>query len=156
MHLTKDMFMRSILPIGLLFSGSLILSNTAYLYLSVAYIQMLKVDTLFPPPRALILNIALGVHPRCHPPYLVVLPDPRAQPQIGYHCLHDFVWRCPRIAWRVAFQPHRLPRSGCGCRCMSHLYFIFFLFFHSFRMLFGDANRSGSITHAHSSKLRVS
>ena len=41
--MTKDMFMRSILPIGLLFSGSLILSNTAYLYLSVAYIQMLKV-----------------------------------------------------------------------------------------------------------------
>jgi len=44
-HLTKDMFMRSILPIGLLFSGSLILSNTAYLYLSVAYIQMLKAFT---------------------------------------------------------------------------------------------------------------
>jgi hypothetical protein len=40
---SKDMFFRSILPIGLLFSGSLILSNTAYLYLSVAYIQMLKV-----------------------------------------------------------------------------------------------------------------
>jgi hypothetical protein len=42
-HLTKEMFFRSILPIGLLFSGSLILSNTAYLYLSVPYIQMLKV-----------------------------------------------------------------------------------------------------------------
>lgn len=42
-HMTKQMFMRSILPIGLLFSGSLILSNTAYLHLSVAYIQMLKV-----------------------------------------------------------------------------------------------------------------
>ena len=42
-HITKDMFLRSILPIGLLFSASLILSNTAYLYLSVAYIQMLKV-----------------------------------------------------------------------------------------------------------------
>lgn len=41
-HLSKDMFVRSILPIGLLFSASLILSNTAYLYLSVAYIQMLK------------------------------------------------------------------------------------------------------------------
>jgi len=37
--------MRSILPIGLLFSGSLILSNTAYLYLSVSYIQMLKAFT---------------------------------------------------------------------------------------------------------------
>jgi hypothetical protein len=42
-HMSKDMFVRSILPIGLLFSGSLILSNTAYLYLSVSYIQMLKV-----------------------------------------------------------------------------------------------------------------
>lgn len=41
--MTKELFLRSILPIGLLFSGSLILSNTAYLYLSVPYIQMLKV-----------------------------------------------------------------------------------------------------------------
>ncbi|KAK7686078.1 hypothetical protein QCA50_006353 [Cerrena zonata] len=44
-NITKDMFLRSILPIGLLFSASLILSNTAYLYLSVAYIQMLKAFT---------------------------------------------------------------------------------------------------------------
>jgi hypothetical protein len=43
-HMSKDMFLKSILPIGMLFSGSLILSNTAYLYLSVAYIQMLKVS----------------------------------------------------------------------------------------------------------------
>ncbi|CAK5261969.1 unnamed protein product [Mycena citricolor] len=41
-NMSKDMFLRSILPIGVLFSGSLILSNTAYLYLSVSYIQMLK------------------------------------------------------------------------------------------------------------------
>jgi hypothetical protein len=46
-HISKDMFLRSILPIGLLFSASLILSNTAYLYLSVAYIQMLKVHYVF-------------------------------------------------------------------------------------------------------------
>ncbi|KAF8220930.1 TPT-domain-containing protein [Tricholoma matsutake] len=38
-------FIRRILPIGFLFSGSLILSNTAYLYLSVSYIQMLKAFT---------------------------------------------------------------------------------------------------------------
>ncbi|TEB19158.1 TPT-domain-containing protein [Coprinellus micaceus] len=44
-HMSKDMFLKSILPIGMLFSGSLILSNTAYLYLSVAYIQMLKAFT---------------------------------------------------------------------------------------------------------------
>ncbi|EIW78337.1 TPT-domain-containing protein [Coniophora puteana RWD-64-598 SS2] len=41
-HISRDMYLRSILPIGALFSGSLILSNTAYLYLSIAYIQMLK------------------------------------------------------------------------------------------------------------------
>ncbi|KAF4618456.1 hypothetical protein D9613_010170 [Agrocybe pediades] len=44
-HMSKDMFVRSILPIGLLFSGSLIMSNSAYLYLSVSYIQMLKAFT---------------------------------------------------------------------------------------------------------------
>ncbi|KIJ61892.1 hypothetical protein HYDPIDRAFT_95632 [Hydnomerulius pinastri MD-312] len=44
-HMSKAMFMRSILPIGVLFSGSLVLSNTAYLYLSIAYIQMLKAFT---------------------------------------------------------------------------------------------------------------
>ncbi len=49
-NMTKDMFVKSILPIGLLFSGSLILSNTAYLYLSVSYIQMLKVSHIFPAP----------------------------------------------------------------------------------------------------------
>jgi hypothetical protein len=37
------MYIRSILPIGALFSGSLILSNMAYLSLSVSFIQMLKV-----------------------------------------------------------------------------------------------------------------
>ncbi len=41
-NMTKDTFLRSILPIGMLFSVSLILSNKAYLYLSVSYIQMLK------------------------------------------------------------------------------------------------------------------
>ncbi|KAJ7666147.1 triose-phosphate transporter family-domain-containing protein [Mycena polygramma] len=41
-NMNKDMFLRSILPISVLFSGSLILSNSAYLYLSISYIQMLK------------------------------------------------------------------------------------------------------------------
>ncbi|GLB42046.1 putative TPT-domain-containing protein [Lyophyllum shimeji] len=41
-HMDRALFVRRILPIGVLFSGSLILSNTAYLYLSVSYIQMLK------------------------------------------------------------------------------------------------------------------
>ncbi|KAJ6574352.1 hypothetical protein B0H19DRAFT_1218354 [Mycena capillaripes] len=40
--MNKDMFIRSFLPIGLLFSGSLILSNLAYLSISISYIQLLK------------------------------------------------------------------------------------------------------------------
>lgn len=40
----RDQWMRTILPIGALFSGSLILSNFAYLSLSVSFIQMLKVS----------------------------------------------------------------------------------------------------------------
>ncbi|KAI0271088.1 hypothetical protein BGY98DRAFT_1128304 [Russula aff. rugulosa BPL654] len=35
----------------------------------------------------------------------------------------------------------------CSCRRMSRLFFIWFFPFHSFRMLFGDANRPDAITH---------
>lgn len=36
-------YIRAIVPIGVLYSASLVCSNQAYLYLSVALIQMLKV-----------------------------------------------------------------------------------------------------------------
>ncbi|KIJ36998.1 hypothetical protein M422DRAFT_34024 [Sphaerobolus stellatus SS14] len=53
--MTKDLFMKRILPIGALFSGSLVLSNTAYLYLGVAFIQMLKA---FTPVAILLISFA--------------------------------------------------------------------------------------------------
>lgn len=56
--MSKDLLLRSILPIGLLFSGSLILSNKAYLYLSVAYIQMLKA---FTPVAILLISWAFRI-----------------------------------------------------------------------------------------------
>jgi len=43
--MTKELFVRSILPVGVLFSASLILSNRAYLHLTVSFIQMLKAFT---------------------------------------------------------------------------------------------------------------
>ncbi len=43
--MTGRVYMRAILPIGVFFSMSLILNNNAYLYLSVAFIQMLKATT---------------------------------------------------------------------------------------------------------------
>jgi hypothetical protein len=69
------MFFRSILPIGFLFSGSLILSNTAYIYLSVAYIQMLKVTGVF----SLVTSLTepwTGLHTRRDLTYIVDLPHP--------------------------------------------------------------------------------
>ncbi|KAL2207682.1 triose-phosphate transporter [Sarocladium strictum] len=40
--LTRRLYVRTILPIGVLYSGSLVCSNVVYVYLSVAFIQMLK------------------------------------------------------------------------------------------------------------------
>ncbi|KAL5523054.1 hypothetical protein ACEPAF_1321 [Sanghuangporus sanghuang] len=57
-RITQDMFIKSILPIGALFSGSLILSNKAYLYLSVHYIQMLKA---FNPVAILLITWAFRI-----------------------------------------------------------------------------------------------
>jgi hypothetical protein len=43
--MTGRVYVRAVLPIGFFFSLSLICGNKAYLYLSVAFIQMLKVQT---------------------------------------------------------------------------------------------------------------
>lgn len=42
-RMTPALYMRAIVPIGVLYSLSLVCSNMPYLYLSVAFIQMLKV-----------------------------------------------------------------------------------------------------------------
>ncbi|KAI9149357.1 putative sugar phosphate/phosphate translocator [Paramyrothecium foliicola] len=42
LSLNGRMYLRTILPIGICYSGSLVCSNVVYLYLSVAFIQMLK------------------------------------------------------------------------------------------------------------------
>ena len=44
--MTPRLYVTAILPIGMCFSMSLILSNVTYLYLSMGFIQMLKVGAL--------------------------------------------------------------------------------------------------------------
>ncbi|KAK5993571.1 putative sugar phosphate/phosphate translocator [Cladobotryum mycophilum] len=56
--LNGRLYVRTILPIGLLYSGSLICSNLVYLYLSVAFIQMLKAAS---PVAVLFASWAWGV-----------------------------------------------------------------------------------------------
>jgi hypothetical protein len=41
--MTGRIYLRAIMPIGFMYSGSLICSNLPYMTLSVAFIQMLKV-----------------------------------------------------------------------------------------------------------------
>lgn len=57
--MTGRVYLRAIVPIGAAFSLSLICGNLTYLYLSVAFIQMLKATT---PVAVLIVGWAMGVH----------------------------------------------------------------------------------------------
>ncbi|TLD25637.1 hypothetical protein PspLS_06017 [Pyricularia sp. CBS 133598] len=56
--MTGQVYMRAIVPIGFMFSLSLICGNLTYLYLSVAFIQMLKATT---PVAVLLSSWVLGV-----------------------------------------------------------------------------------------------
>ncbi|KKY14219.1 hypothetical protein UCRPC4_g06823 [Phaeomoniella chlamydospora] len=58
--ITGRVYLRAIVPIGFFFSLSLICGNKAYLYLSVAFIQMLKATM---PVAVLITTWTLGVAP---------------------------------------------------------------------------------------------
>jgi hypothetical protein len=51
--MSRDTYIKAIMPIGLFFSFSLICGNVAYMYLSVSFIQMLKVFFYFLPPPSL-------------------------------------------------------------------------------------------------------
>ncbi|KAK9773803.1 putative DUF250 domain membrane protein [Seiridium cardinale] len=46
-QMTKRFYVRAVLPIGFLYSGSMVCSNLVYLHLSVAFIQMLKAAAPF-------------------------------------------------------------------------------------------------------------
>jgi hypothetical protein len=58
--MNKDIYMKAIFPIGFFFSLSLIFGNKAYLYLSVAFIQMLKATN---PVVVLLITWGLGFKP---------------------------------------------------------------------------------------------
>ncbi|KAL1978380.1 hypothetical protein VTN31DRAFT_1239 [Thermomyces dupontii] len=58
--MTGRVYLRAIVPIGLFFSLSLICGNVTYLYLSVAFIQMLKATT---PVAVLLATWSLGMAP---------------------------------------------------------------------------------------------
>ncbi|SCV72004.1 BQ2448_4698 [Microbotryum intermedium] len=56
--MNRDVFMRKIVPVGALFSASLVLSNWVYLRLTVSFIQMIKA---FTPVSVLLVSAAFGL-----------------------------------------------------------------------------------------------
>ena len=70
--MTGRVYLRAIVPIGAFFSLSLICGNLTYLYLSVAFIQMLKVCKWFPQAEA---NVSLMIVDRLLHPLQSCLSD---------------------------------------------------------------------------------
>ncbi|GAA5925223.1 uncharacterized protein JCM15063_004960 [Sporobolomyces koalae] len=56
--MNREVFIRKILPVGFLFSASLVLSNWVYLRLSVSFIQMIKAIT---PASVMLLTTVFGI-----------------------------------------------------------------------------------------------
>jgi hypothetical protein len=121
-RMDKATFVRRILPIGVLFSGSLILSNTAYLYLSVSYIQMLKVRTRpYSVPCGQAPICWLGIHTRIDPAYIVDFPDTGSIKETSDYSPPDLYWRRTRLSRRIAFSSRRVPNSSRRCPRLSLL-----------------------------------
>ncbi len=79
-NMSAETYVKAVVPIGACFAGTLWLGNAAYLYLSVSFIQMLKV------------RLSL-IHPgRLHSRYLGVdvasLPTPDGFMCMGVHLIH--------------------------------------------------------------------
>ncbi|KAK8027522.1 hypothetical protein PG991_004578, partial [Apiospora marii] len=56
--LTGRIYLRAILPIGMLYTASLVFSNLSYLFLSVSFLQMLKA---FAPATTLLISWGMGI-----------------------------------------------------------------------------------------------
>lgn len=99
----RDRWVRSILPIGALFSGSLILSNYAYLTLSVPFIQMLKA---FNPVGILLISFAFKIQEPNARLLAIVLMISLGCALAAYGEVHfeliGFVCQCAAIAFEAS------------------------------------------------------
>ncbi|KAK8869914.1 hypothetical protein IAR55_000482 [Kwoniella newhampshirensis] len=104
-EMTRELYLKSILPIGVLFSGSLILSNTAYLTLSVSFIQMLKA---FTPVAILLISAAFKLQVLNHRLVLIVLLISGGCALAAYGELHFEMFGFLCQAFAVLFESSRL------------------------------------------------
>jgi hypothetical protein len=108
--MTGRVYLRAIVPIGIFFSMSLICGNQAYLYLSVAFIQMLKVCKVYMATRRLLTFV--GHHARRCPHHHLGSWCCARQPQdTRKHLLHRY--RCRhRLNGRDPIRHDRFPLPG--------------------------------------------
>jgi len=68
--MTPEIYVSTVFPIGAMFAMTLWLGNTAYLYISVAFAQMLKAII---PVAIFLLGIAAGLEVLCCKMFLIML-----------------------------------------------------------------------------------
>lgn len=110
-HMTGQKYMRAVVPIGVVYSGSLVCSNLPYLYLSVPFIQMLKVRqrsySRFPHPMMLTNAVNIVGRPRHSPPDILALGRRQAHTHRCPEDPHHSPRRYDRLGWR---DPDQLAR----------------------------------------------
>ena len=70
LNMTPRMFVRQVMPVGIMFSASLIFTNKAFIYLSVSFIQMLKASM---PVLVLLVSVVLRLQPLTTSSFVKVL-----------------------------------------------------------------------------------
>lgn len=114
--MTGKIYLRAIVPIGLMFSLSLICGNLTYLYLSVSFIQMLKVCA-----NSMVFYICgtltnLGHHTCRSPDRILGLRCCTCQLEDSWKCLSHRYRSGDCILWRAAVRAHWIPLSiGRNC-----------------------------------------
>ena len=114
-RMTGRVYLRAIVPIGFFFSLSLICGNLTYLYLSVAFIQMLKVSRLFAhivPSAILTVWICVGDDASGRPSGQLGSWRLPSQLQGALQRLVYRRRRHHRVARRDQVRPHRLHLSS--------------------------------------------
>ena len=108
-RMSVRLYVMAIFPIGMCYSMSLILSNLVYLYLSMGYIQLLKVSLRFLRKTSRLLLLSLVDGSRCDSACLLEHGNTKSRafdPSFPYSMCnrdgrcHIFTWRTPiRTGW---------------------------------------------------------
>ena len=106
--MTGRVYLRAIVPIGAFFSLSLICGNLTYLYLSVAFIQMLKVCEWFLQVETIdVLMVITGYDTRCSSTYRMGHGNSQSRYESPLQRVLHSPWHHHCLSWRSKVRPYR-------------------------------------------------